>query len=421
MEQKLHTPEGVRDIYHTECRKKLTVQKKLHHTLHLYGYEDIQTPTFEYMDVFREEIGTISSRELYKFFDREGNILALRPDMTPSIARAAATLFEEDEFPLRLCYVGNTFINHSSYQGRLKENTQLGAELIGEDSIEADAEMIAMLADGLKAVGLTDFQINIGHVDFIRTLLDTSGLNEESKAEVYTLIGNRNYFGVGEVLDREQVSDSVKNVFSMLPELVGGVEVLKKAALIAPQKKTQEAIIRLLKIYTLLQLYGAEEYVTFDLSMCGSYDYYSGIIFRAYTYGTGDAIVRGGRYDHLLEKFGKRTASIGFAIIVDELMSALSRQKIAVEAGHRNLIVYAEDMKRSAFSLAKEGRAKGNCIVLLKRAESEIKEYYINYGRQIQADKLLYLQKDTILTVNLKTGAERRLHAGKRKPEVETV
>ena len=94
MEQKLHTPEGVRDIYNLECRKKMTVQNQLHHTLHLYGYQDIQTPTFEYMDVFREEIGTISSRELYKFFDREGNILALRPDITPSIARAAATLFE---------------------------------------------------------------------------------------------------------------------------------------------------------------------------------------------------------------------------------------------------------------------------------------------------------------------------------------
>ena len=120
MEQKLHTPEGVRDIYSNECRAKLAVQDKLHQVLHLYGYQDIQTPTFEYFDVFRKEIGTISSRELYKFFDREGDTLALRPDITPSIARAAATLFETEDFPIRLCYVGSTFINHSSYQGRLK-------------------------------------------------------------------------------------------------------------------------------------------------------------------------------------------------------------------------------------------------------------------------------------------------------------
>ena len=157
MEQKLHTPEGVRDIYNSECKKKLAVQDKLHQLLHLYGYQDIQTPTFEYFDVFRKEIGTIDSRELYKFFDREGNTLALRPDMTPSIARAVATLFETDSVPLRLCYVGNTFINRTSYQGRLKENTQLGAELIGDDSIEADAEMIAMVVDGMKQIGLSEF------------------------------------------------------------------------------------------------------------------------------------------------------------------------------------------------------------------------------------------------------------------------
>ena len=175
MEQKLHTPEGVRDIYNKECEIKLTLQKKLSTVLHSYGYQDIQTPTFEYFDVFRKEIGSTSAREMYKFFDREGNILALRPDITPSIARAVATLFETEDFPIRLCYAGNTFINHSSYQGRLKENTQLGAELIGVDSIEADAEMLAMVVDGLKKTGLKEFQVSIGHVDFIQSLFLAAG------------------------------------------------------------------------------------------------------------------------------------------------------------------------------------------------------------------------------------------------------
>lgn len=418
MEQKLHTPEGVRDIYNLECRKKLTVQNQLHHTLHLYGYQDIQTPTFEYMDVFREEIGTISSRELYKFFDREGNILALRPDITPSIARAAATLFEYEEFPIRLCYIGNTFINHSSYQGRLKENTQLGAELIGEDSIEADAEMIAMLVDGLKQVGLKEFQVNIGHVDYLRALLESSGLQEEIKAEIYTLIANRNYFGVDEILDREGTESSIKEAFQILPELVGGVEVLRKAAIITTHQKAKSAIVRLLKIYALLQLYGVEEHVTFDLSMSGSYGYYSGIIFRAYTYGTGDAVVRGGRYDHLLGKFGKSTPSIGFAIIVDELMSALSRQKIDVDSGHRNLIVYNDISQKNAMALAKECRNRGKCIILLKRDAGETKAYYTEYGKKIHADRLLYLNDDgKIEMVHLKTGEERILSSKKRKTE----
>ena len=330
MEQKLHTPEGVRDIYNSECKKKLAVQDKLHQLLHLYGYQDIQTPTFEYFDVFRKEIGTIDSRELYKFFDREGNTLVLRPDMTPSIARAVATLFETDRVPLRLCYVGNTFINRTSYQGRLKENTQLGAELIGDDSIEADAEMIAMVVDGMKQIGLSEFQVSIGHVDFLKSLMDETKLSEEIKEELYSLILNRNFFGVDEVLTENHVSKKIRDEFQVLPELMGGVEVLKKASAVATDNKAKKAVARMLKIYKILAFYGVEDHITFDMSMCGNYGSYTGVVFKAYTYGTGDAVVSGGRYDHLIEKFGKQTPSIGFAIIIDELMSALSRQKIAV-------------------------------------------------------------------------------------------
>ena len=416
MEQKLHTPEGVRDIYNTECKKKLSVQGKLLDVLHLYGYQDIQTPTFEYFDVFRKEIGTISSRELYKFFDRDGNTLALRPDITPSIARAAATLFEGEEFPIRLCYMGNTFINHSSYQGRLKENTQMGAELIGVDSIEADAELLAMLADGLRKVGLKEFQINIGHVDFIQSLLEATGLEEEERTEIHHLITNRNYFGVEEILDNRDVEDTIKQAFQILPELIGDVEILNQAMEIAPNISAKLAVSRLQQIYKILTLYGVQDHITFDLSMSGSYGYYTGIIFRAYTYGTGDAIVRGGRYDHLLEKFGKNTPSIGFAVIVDELMSALSRQKIQIEAAHTNLIVYTQATQKWAISLARNFRSKGKCVEMLKRNPDDEREEYLEYGRRTQAVSMLYLKDDlTIEMVNLKNGEEKLINAGKRK------
>lgn len=416
MEQKLHTPEGVRDIYNTECKKKLAVQGKLLDILHSYGYQDIQTPTFEYFDVFRKEIGTISSRELYKFFDREGNTLALRPDITPSIARAAATLFETEEFPIRLCYVGNTFINHLSFQGRLKENTQLGAELIGVDSIDADAEMISMVVDGLKKVGLKEFQVNIGHVDFIQSLLDATGLEEEEKSEIHNLVINRNYFGVEEILDNRHVEEKIAEAFQVLPELIGDVDILDKAMEIAPNLDARNAIAHLKKMYLLLKVYGVEGHITFDLSMSGSYGYYTGVIFRAYTYGTGDAIVRGGRYNHLLEKFGKNTPSIGFAIIADELLSALGRQKIQVETSHTNIIVYTEKTQKWAISLAKNFRSKGKSVELHKREQNDSKEEYLAYGKRTQAVSMLYLKDDlTIEMVNLKNGEEKLVNARKKK------
>lgn len=408
MEQKLHTPEGVRDIYNKECETKLTLQKKLSTVFHLYGYQDIQTPTFEYYDVFREEIGSTSTQELYKFFDREGNILALRPDITPSVARAAATLFENEDFPIRLCYAGNTFINHSSYQGRLKENTQLGAELIGLDSIEADAEMIAMVVDGLKKVGLKEFQVSIGHVDFIRGLMCGAELVEKESREVSTLITNRNYFGVEELLDSRNVKENIKKAFHILPELAGGAEVLEQALKVAPDLNARLGVTRLQQIYRLLKLYGAEDHVTFDLSMSGNYGYYTGVIFRAYTYGTGDAIVRGGRYDHLLEKFGKNTPSIGFAIIVDELMSALNRQKITVDTVHKNLIVYTEQTEEHAVSLACSFRGKGRNIELIKREPEEERDIYEEYARRTDVSAMLYLRDDEkIEMLNLKTGEEK--------------
>ena len=416
MEQKMHTPEGVRDIYNRECETKLAIQKKLSTVLHLYGYQDIQTPTFEYDDVFRKEIGSTSTKELYRFFDREGNILTLRPDITPSVARAAATLFETEDFPIRLCYAGNTFTNHTSYQGRLKENTQLGAELIGLDSIEADAEMLAMVVDGLKRTGLKEFQVNIGHVDFIQSLLEATGLEDDEMDEIRTLINNRNYFGVEEILDNRSVKESVKEAFHILPELMGGPEILESAARIAPSAEARLAITRLQQIYKLLRLYKAEDHVTFDLSMSGSYGYYTGIIFRAYTYGTGDAVVRGGRYDHLLEKFGKSTPSIGFAIIIDELMSALNRQKISVQTAKRNLLVYTEATEKWAVSLARSFRAKGKNIEMLKREPEEEREVYEAYGKRSSIAGILYLTDDfKIEMVNLRTGEEKTVDARKHR------
>ena len=151
MQKILHTPEGVRDIYSKECEQKLVLQEKLHAMIRSYGYQDIETPTFEYFDVFSKEIGTTPSRELYKFFDRDGNTLVLRPDFTPSIARAASKYFRNSPAAVRLTYLGNTYINSSSYQGRLKETTQIGGELIGDDSADADAEIIALVGEMLQS------------------------------------------------------------------------------------------------------------------------------------------------------------------------------------------------------------------------------------------------------------------------------
>ena len=417
MKRVLHTPEGVRDIYNIECGKKMALEKHLKKIFHTYGYHDIQPPTFEYFDVFRKEIGTILSKDLYKFFDKDGNTLALRPDITPSIARVAATLFKDETLPVRLCYTGNTFINHSNYQGRLRETTQMGAELMGDSSVEADAEMLALVIESLLTIGLKEFQLSVGNVDFFQSLIEDACLDEDAEERVRELINNRNFFGVEEFLDSIQVKRSSKEAFAALNDLVGGVSILSQAKNIAPNSKGVKAVRRLEKIYDTLKLYGVEKLITFDLSMSGTYGYYSGIIFRCYTFGTGDAIVKGGRYDHLTEKFGKESPSIGFAIVVDELMNALVRQKVRINYTRKNTIVlYSPERKREAIALARDFRRKGkNTELLQKDADKELNAY-IAYGNEYYAGSMVYLS-DTgeVEVINLITGEQKNVNSTSRE------
>ncbi len=417
MKRVLHTPEGVRDIYNIECGKKMALEKHLKKIFHTYGYHDIQPPTFEYFDVFRKEIGTIPSKDLYKFFDKDGNTLALRPDITPSIARVAATLFKDETLPVRLCYTGNTFINHSNYQGRLRETTQMGAELMGDSSVEADAEMLALVIESLLTIGLKEFQLSVGNVDFFQSLIEDACLDEDAEERVRELINNRNFFGVEEFLDSIQVKRSSKEAFAALNDLVGGVSILSQAKNIAPNSKGVKAVRRLEKIYDTLKLYGVEKLITFDLSMSGTYGYYSGIIFRCYTFGTGDAIVKGGRYDHLTEKFGKESPAIGFAIVVDELMNALVRQKVRINYTRKNTIVlYSPERKREAIALARDFRRKGkNTELLQKDADKELNAY-IAYGNEYYAGSMVYLS-DTgeVEVINLITGEQKNVNSTSRE------
>ena len=365
MQRIFHTPEGVRDIYSQECSRKHRLQEKLHHVFHQYGFEDIETPTFEYFEVFSKEVGTIPSRELYKFFDREGNTLVLRPDFTPSVSRACATYFNPEKEVVSLCYTGNTFINNSSFRGRLKETTQMGVERMGDDSPEADAEILAMTVECLLATGLTEFQVSVGQVDYYKAIFSQTGMSQEEEEELRELISQKNYFGVEELVKNKNMDKSLARVLSQLPQMFGSAEILEKAKSLTDNPQALKAVARLEEIYELLKVYGYEKYVTFDFAMLSKYHYYTGIIFQAYTYGTGEALIKGGRYNQLMKHFGKPAASIGFAIVVDNLLMALSRQKIEMEEEEGvTVITYRKENRIQAIQKAKELRAQGRNVAL---------------------------------------------------------
>lgn len=408
MDKLLHTPEGVRDLYNTECEIKLMLQHKLHHVLEHYGFRDIQTPSFEFFDIFSQERGTVASKDMYKLFDREGNTLVLRPDITPSVARCVAKYYKEEQLPIRLCYIGNTFINNVGYQGKLKEATQLGAELINDDSIDADAEMLALTIECLLQSGLKEFQLEIGDADFFRALVEEAGFSDEDEiTNLRILIENKNMFGVEEVVMSKEMNQELKLIFLKLPELFGNQDILTYAKELSANSRARKAIVRLEKLYEIMTDYGFEKYISFDLGMLSKYNYYTGIIFKAYTYGTGDAIATGGRYDNLVGQFGKEAPAIGLAIVVDQLMLALSRQNLLpVPEAHDTLILYTKNYRKQAIALAGHFRKDGISTILQMSNENRCFEDYLEYSRRMSIGGILYLDNPTeIKVVDAATGS----------------
>jgi len=391
--QLLHTPEGVRDIYGLEYERKLKVEGLLHDKINAYGYRDIQTPSFEFFDVFSNEIGTTPSKELYKFFDKEGNTLVLRPDFTPSVARCAAKYFMEEKKPLRFAYLGNAFTNRSDLQGKLKESTQMGVELVGDASVEADAEIISMVIEALLNTGLTEFQISVGNARYFKGLCNEMDFSTEMEYTLREYISNKNFFGAEEYMINEGVNKEIRSLLLKTNDLIGSVEVLDQAESIVHNEYSLAAVKRLRDLYEVLKAYGIEKYVSFDLGMLNKYQYYTGMIFKVYTYGVGDAIVKGGRYDGLLTQFGKNSPAVGFVILIDDLMQALSRQKVEVSVDSKRIIMlYEKDAFMSALKKAKALREEDNSVEMIEKAPDLSISDYEKYGAEQNHAEVIYVK-----------------------------
>lgn len=329
----LHTPEGLWDHYGRDLREIETVEDSILGTFHSFGFEDIKTPAFEFFDVFSKEVGTKPSRELYKFFDKDGSTLVLRPDFTPSVARCAAKYFMDDTRPLRFCYEGSVFANTTSLQGKLHESTQMGAELINDDSLYADAEMLAMLIGSLRKAGLSRFQVTVGNVEYFKGICEAAGIGGETELALREYISSKNYYAAEDLLKSRNIAPKYQETFLRITNFMKTDEDLKGVLVSAPNSRAAKAIERLIDLYRVLADYGVTDYISFDLSLLSKYRYYTGIIFKGYTYGVGDAIAAGGRYDSLLSHFGKDAPAIGFAVMIDSLMEALRSQKVSVPEG----------------------------------------------------------------------------------------
>lgn len=400
---KLHTVEGVRDFLPGEQKQKNEIEQRITSVFYRYGYAPIQTPTFEYVEVFAEEDGNVSRGEMYKFLDRSGNVLALRPDLTPPIARVAATSFQEDVFPLRLSYVGSAYRHVAGYQGKLHEFTQAGVELLGNKSVYSDAEVIAVAANSLKISGVEEFVIHLGQVEFFKSIIEEAQLSQELIEQIRVLIENKNIVALEEIVTKNNIDPSIGDLLLELPKLCGDISIVKCAKGLTKNAKALQALEELEQIYELLEEYGAAASITFDLGMVSRLEYYTGIIFKAYAYGSGSEIIGGGRYDTLIGKFGKDLPAIGFGVNIHELLAAINKQEIKLDTWDTDtLVMYTRAGRKIAIQTGEELRRTG--LYLENSLLGDNVDENIAYAKQKNIGGILFFQdEENVELINIKS------------------
>ncbi len=357
-------PYGTRDFLPREAWRKRQVENKLAAIFGNWGYEEVVTPTYEYLAVFGEG-GLEAVDQVFKFFDRSNRTLVLRPDMTTPIARLSSTRFREEAGPLKFFYLANVFRYEDAQAGRQCEFYQAGVEFLGEAGPAADAEVIALAVEALRAAGLQSFQISIGQADFLRSLIGEIGLNEQQAEDVRHLLVAKDMVGLVNLLEAALVSRDLKDRVKHVLLTNGKAELLSAAKTLAVSEASRTAIENLETIYSLLQAHGVDEFVSFDLGLVRDFDYYTGMVFEGYTPGLGFPVCGGGRYDTLLEAFGRPQPATGFALGVDRLLMALEKQdKTLVKPPAPIFVAWAAGAQEKAIKLASALRAEGKAVLV---------------------------------------------------------
>lgn len=319
------TPEGTRDLLFEECMARREAEGKLSDLFVCRGYSEVMTPGIEFYDVFDAMPMAIPADGMYKLTDDKGRLLVMRPDNTMPIARLTATRLQNAVLPVRLYYAQDVYHLNHGLTGRNDQQFQAGVELIGAAGMRADLEMLSLAAEAIRLFADgedTSFRIEIGHIGFFNALIAALEVEGEVRDEIRELIESKNYAALSDKLDALPADETV-NAIRRLPRLFGGEEVLEKAATLCRNREAAQALEYLSRLHQSLCRLGLRDQVMIDLGMVHRNEYYTGVIFRGYVEGSGDAVVSGGRYDTLLQQFGPALPATGFGVNVDALTKVM--------------------------------------------------------------------------------------------------
>ena len=385
----VNTPEGTRDRLFAECQERRQIQDRLTRLFRQRGFLEVSTPETEYYDLFALSGSAIPQERMIKVWDGEGKFCVMRPDSTTPIARVAASKLKAVPLPQRLYYDQTVYRSNPAHNGGSREIPQCGVELIGAKGKKADVEMIVTAIDALRCCGAPKFHVELGHAGYFRELAGRLELGEETTEELRALIEGKNFAALTALLTPYRGHPACA-ALEQLSRLFGGVEVLSQAEKLAGKTP---AVDYLAELYDELSAAGYGQYVRFDLGMVHQIDYYTGVVFRGYVEGAGDAVLSGGRYDNLVGIFGREAPATGFAVDVDAVARTLPETALPVL---RTVVHYEPGYLAQALE-AVDSRPAGTCEL----SPCRTLESSLNLARDKGAESVLVLDKDGERTVRV--------------------
>jgi ATP phosphoribosyltransferase regulatory subunit len=317
-------PSGTRYYFGDEARRRRMIEETALGVFDGWSYEQIVTPTVDYYSLFEHGMGHVEAHRAFRFTDTDGRLLALRPDVTSAVARAAATLFSERERPLRFCYAAPVFRQQpQSHAEWRRESTQIGCELIGVNTIAADLEVLAIASDFVQRLGLGGAcSITLNDVGIFSGVAEGLDLDLNVREELRRLIDLRNPTDIAAFL-APLTSPEEARAFAQLAQLSGKRETLDCARRALSNKQSLVALDRLEHLWTVIESLELTDRFEIDLGDVSRLDYYTGLTFKIYVEGAGARVGSGGRYDGLTASFGKSEPAVGFVVDLDALTDIL--------------------------------------------------------------------------------------------------